>query len=95
MQYWLFKSEPDSFSWEKLKGKEAIDLSRFPAPVWHKRDGGPFLGSGSLVVMRDPDSGWINVAIYRAQVQGKSRVTIQFDHLGRHGVSVTSPHDIR
>ena len=21
MQYWLFKSEPDAFSWEKLKGK--------------------------------------------------------------------------
>jgi UbiD family decarboxylase len=41
----------------------AVDLARFPAPVWHRQDGGPFIGSGSLVVMRDPDSGWINASI--------------------------------
>src|SRR5215467_13023402 len=37
-----------------------VDLSLFPAPLWHKQDGGPYIGSGSIVVMRDPDSGWIN-----------------------------------
>src|SRR2546423_3268027 len=34
-----------------------VDVGRFPAPVWHKDDGGPYIGSGSIVVMRDPDSG--------------------------------------
>ena len=29
---------------------------------------GPFIGSGSLVIMRDPDGGWINASIYRVQV---------------------------
>jgi 3-polyprenyl-4-hydroxybenzoate decarboxylase len=32
-------------------------------------DGGPF-GSGSIVIMRDPDGGWINASIYRVQVHG-------------------------
>ena len=65
-----------------------VDLAKFPAPVWHKHDGGPYLGSGSLVVMRDPDSGWINASIYRVQVHGRTQVTIQFDHLGRHGAII-------
>src|SRR6266853_93105 len=57
-----------------------VDLAKFPAPVWHKQDGGAYIGSGSLVVMRDPDGGWINASIYRVQVHGPSCVTIQFDH---------------
>jgi UbiD family decarboxylase len=67
---------------------EAVDVERFPAPVWHQGDGGPFLGSGSIVVMRDPDGGWVNASIYRVQVHGKDRVTIQFDHPGRHGAII-------
>src|SRR5580704_14175689 len=39
-----------------------VDIARFPAPIWHRHDGGPFIGSGSLVIMRDPDSGWIKGA---------------------------------
>jgi UbiD family decarboxylase len=35
--------------------------------------------------MRDPDGGWVNASIYRVQVQGRDRVTVQFDHAGRHG----------
>ena len=65
-----------------------VDLSRFPAPVWHKDDGGPYIGSGSIVVMRDPDSGWVNASIYRVQVHDKQRVTVQFDHAGRHGAII-------
>jgi UbiD family decarboxylase len=62
-----------------------VDLRTLPAPYWHRKDGGPFIGSGSIVIMRDPDGGWINASIYRVQVHGRNRVTIQFDHPGRHG----------
>ena len=62
-----------------------VDLSIFPVPHWHRKDGGPYIGSGSLVIMRDPDDGWINASIYRVQVHARNRVTIQFDHMGRHG----------
>ena len=41
---------------------------------------GRIIGSGSIVIMRDPDGGWINASIYRVQVHGRNKVTIQFDH---------------
>src|SRR5215475_9346185 len=65
-----------------------VDLAKFPAPVWHRQDGGAYIGAGSLVVMRDADTGWINASIYRVQVHGRNRVTIQFDHAGRHGAII-------
>src|ERR1700722_1016203 len=70
-----------------ISGRD-VDVGRFPAPIWHKKDGGPFIGSGSLVIMRDPDPGWINASIYRIQIHGKNKVTIQFDHGGRHGAII-------
>jgi UbiD family decarboxylase len=68
------------------------DITRFPAPTWHRHDGGPFIGSGSLVVMRDPDDGWINASIYRIQVHGPRQVTVQFDHGGRHGAIIAKKY---
>jgi len=65
-----------------------VDLAKLPAPHWHRNDGGPFIGSGSIVVMRDPDSGWINASIYRVQVHARAKVTVQFDHQGRHGAII-------
>jgi 4-hydroxy-3-polyprenylbenzoate decarboxylase len=38
--------------------------------------------------MRDPGTGWVNASIYRVQVHGPDRVTIQFDHAGRHGAII-------
>ena len=69
------------------RGKK-VDLTTLPAPFWHRKDGGPYIGSGSIVIMRDPDGGWINASIYRVQVHGKNKVTIQFDHPGRHGAII-------
>jgi UbiD family decarboxylase len=69
-----------------------VDVARFPAPIWHRHDGGPFIGSGSLVVMRDPDTGWINASVYRVQVHGSNRVTVQFDHGGRHGAIIAKKY---
>jgi len=71
---------------------DAVDLGKFPAPYWHQQDGGPFIGAGSLVVMRDPGTGWINASIYRVQVQGRDKVTVQFDHAGRHGAIIAKKY---
>jgi 4-hydroxy-3-polyprenylbenzoate decarboxylase len=69
-----------------------VDLAKLLAPTWHRHDGGPFIGSGSIVIMRDPDGGWINASIYRVQVHGKDRVTVQFDHGGRHGAIIAKKY---
>ncbi len=79
------------FMENSMRGPD-VDVTRFPAPVWHKQDGGAYIGSGSLVIMRDPDTGWINASIYRVQVHRPNRVSIQFDHGGRHGSIIANKY---
>ena len=73
---------------ENSQSLGSVDLGLFPAPHWHKADGGRYIGSGSIAVMRDPDTGWLNASIYRMQVHDKNRLTVQFDHQGRHGAII-------
>ena len=80
-----------AFLQHTVRGKD-VDLAKFPAPIWHRHDGGPFIGSGSIVIMRDPDGGWINASIYRVQVHGRDKVTVQFDHAGRHGAIIAKKY---
>ncbi len=49
-----------------------VDLTKFPAPVWHEHDGGRYLGTGDLVIVRDPEGGWVNVGTYRAQIHDRN-----------------------
>ena len=42
--------------------------------------------------MRDPDGGWINASIYRIQVHGRTKLTVQFDHGGRHGAIIAKKY---
>jgi 4-hydroxy-3-polyprenylbenzoate decarboxylase len=80
-----------AFLQNSMRGR-TVDVTRLPAPHWHRKDGGPFIGSGAIVIMRDPDGGWINASIYRVQVHGKNRVTVQFDHPGRHGAIIAKKY---
>lgn len=77
---------------ENTMEDDSVDLRRFPAPHWHRHDGGPYIGSGSLVITGDPDSNWINASIYRVQVHDHKHVTVQFDHLGRHGIMIANSY---
>ncbi len=53
-----------------------VDLGRFPAPTWHQRDGGRYIGTGDIIVMRDPETGLTNYGTYRACVQGRDRLSV-------------------
>lgn len=61
-----------------------IDLFEFPTPKWHELDGGRYIGTGNMVIQKDPDEGWINLGTYRVQVHDKSTATIYMSP-GRHG----------
>jgi UbiD family decarboxylase len=80
-----------AFMDNSMRGNK-VDLALLPAPYWHRKDGGPYIGSGAIVIMRDPDDGWINASIYRVQVHTENRVTIQFDHPGRHGAVIAKKY---
>ncbi len=65
----------------------AVDLCQFPAPRWHEDDGGHYIGTGCLVVMRDPDSGWVNTGAYRVQVHDERTAGIMITR-GRNGDTI-------
>jgi len=64
-----------------------VDLSRFPAPVWRDKDGGPYLGTGCCVITRDPDTGWCNLGSYRVQLHDTNLVGCYMSP-GRHGLLI-------
>jgi len=61
-----------------------IDVFQFPVPKWHERDEGRYIGTGDVVILRDPDTGWINAAPYRVQIHERNLAGI-FMSPGNHG----------
>jgi UbiD family decarboxylase len=61
-----------------------VDVLRFPTPWWHKLDGGRYIGTGVSVVIKDPDSDWVNVGTYRVMIQNEHQVGIYIAP-GKHG----------
>ncbi|MDO8690652.1 MAG: UbiD family decarboxylase [Dehalococcoidia bacterium] len=53
------------------KGADA-DLTKIPVHVVWQGDGGPYIGAG-LSVVRDPETGVLNMAFHRMQVKGPRR----------------------
>ncbi|TMC69166.1 MAG: UbiD family decarboxylase, partial [Chloroflexi bacterium] len=47
-----------------LRGDD-VDVLKFPSPHWHPLDGGRYLGTGVVDVLKDPDSDWVNLGTYR------------------------------
>ena len=54
-----------------LKGDD-INLFDFPVPRWHRLDGGRFINTMQGSVTMDPDSGRLNVGIYRGMIGKKN-----------------------
>lgn len=63
---------------------DQINITQFPAPLWHTADGGRYLGTGDIVITRDPDTGWINCGTYRVQVHDPKTAGIMISP-GKHG----------
>ncbi len=70
---------------ENIMEGDAIDVTRFPTPIWHEGDeGNRYIGTGSYDVTRDPDDGWINCGTYRVMVHDKKSVGLYISP-GKHG----------
>ena len=61
-----------------------VDLLKIPTPRWHEHDGGYYIGTGCMVIMKDPDSGWINYGAYRIQVHDRNVASVMTSK-GKHG----------
>ncbi|NIO10181.1 MAG: UbiD family decarboxylase, partial [Deltaproteobacteria bacterium] len=63
---------------------DEVDLTAFPAPIWHEGDGGRYLGTGCGVITRDPESRHVNIGTYRCMIQGKNTISVKMNK-GKHG----------
>jgi UbiD family decarboxylase len=62
-----------------LKGEE-VDLFQFPVPKWHDRDGGRYIGTFDGVITKDPETGWVNVGLYRRMIHDRNHTGITIAH---------------
>lgn len=69
---------------ENVYSEGQIDLLKFPTPKWHELDGGRFLGTGDMVIMRDPGGGWVNSGTYRLQLHDGDTLGLCISP-GQHG----------
>ena len=62
-----------------LKGDQ-VDLFQFPAPRWHDMDGGRYIGTCDGVVTKDPETGWVNIGLYRRMIHDRNHTGITIIH---------------
>ncbi|MDY7038095.1 MAG: UbiD family decarboxylase, partial [Thermodesulfobacteriota bacterium] len=68
---------------ENIIGPDGVDLLQFPAPKWHHLDGGRYIGTFDGVVTKDPETGWVNVGLYRRMIHDRNHTGITIIH-GQH-----------
>lgn len=61
-----------------------VDILKFPSPLWHEADGGRYIGTGAAMVIKDPETGIVNLGCYRIMVHDKNTLGF-FMAPGRHG----------
>ena len=69
---------------ENVLTGDAVDLMKFPTPVWHADDGGRYIGTGCYSITRDPETGGLNAGTYRAMIHDARSVGV-FMVPGKHG----------
>jgi UbiD family decarboxylase len=76
---------------DNIQSGADVDLFSFPAPLWHEKDGGRYIGTGCMVVTKDLDSDWINVGTYRVMIHDKNHVGLDMIP-GKHGAIQYDKH---
>jgi UbiD family decarboxylase len=69
---------------ENIVEGDAVDVRRFPAPRWHAEDGGNYIGTECMIIVRDPDSDWVNLGTYRVMVHDAKTLGV-FIETGKDG----------
>ena len=72
---------------ENILTGDAINLFDFPSPWWNRLDGGRYLQTYGGCVTRDPETGIMNVGVYRGMVAANDKMPIllwRAQHIGHH-----------
>ena len=80
----LPKEVSDGPVFENVQKNDEVNIFEFPAPKWHLLDGGNYLGTADIVILKDPDTQKTNLGTYRLQVHDKKTLGIAINP-GHHG----------
>ena len=69
---------------ENIDRDDAVDLFKFPVPMIHEKDGGRYIGTYCVVIMKDPDTGWVNLGTYRVVAHDRNNAGVWISP-GKHG----------
>jgi 4-hydroxy-3-polyprenylbenzoate decarboxylase len=79
---------------ERIVRGPDVDQQQFPVPRWHPLEGGRYIHTFSGIVTRDPDTGVMNVGIYRGMIGRKDTTPMLLvkggQHWGQHFVKYTA-----
>jgi len=71
------KEVKDGSVLENVVTGDAVDLNMFPVPKFFPRDGGRYIGTATFLVIKDPETGQINLGTYRMQMLDGKRCGVQ------------------
>ncbi len=69
-----------------------VNLLKFPVPKWHEHDGGRYLGTGCVVITRDPDTGVVNLGAYRLMVHDEKTLALHISSAHHGALNVKKYH---
>lgn len=69
---------------ENAQTSGEVDLEVFPAPRWHDKDGGRYIGTAAAVVTRGRKDRRVNVGCYRVSIVDKRHLAVHISP-GKHG----------
>ena len=59
---------------ENVLQGEQIDVLQFPAPKFWPLDGGRYIGTANITITQDPDTGRLNLGVYRQMVHNRKEI---------------------
>jgi 4-hydroxy-3-polyprenylbenzoate decarboxylase len=62
---------------ENVEDVDSVNLDKFPVPKFYPLDGGRYIGTAVSLIVRDPESGDVNIGTYRMQMLDSARCGVQ------------------
>jgi len=87
----VYVEPKDAPIYENVLRGEDIDILKFPVPRLHELDGGRYIGTDDLVIMRDPEDDWINIGTYRSMVHDSKSLGLWISP-GKQGRQIREKH---
>jgi len=85
-------NKSDAPAKEVIQLGDEVDLFDYPVPITHALDGGPYILGGS-VILKNPETGFYNLAMIRLHLKNGKRATIHAERHHHSGMIVKMHRD--